>query len=443
MYEHAPGLLGIDPEAIADHYERRRLDEWSDARLAENAASLLGVPLATAAPVSSFVLHAPLELLARVGLLAYVTPHRRRAARLMILSLVARYERTGEMLKPSSRNSGSNNRNRIARLIAAINAGDLTEVDTWAPQLLADVPWLINHQLADSFISRLGAAGHGNIYLYLAETSPVGSLGPALLWPVVRELAKAPNREMTLGALSAGRGPTDTQVVSKALARLPNIGPADVSGIAPMVERAAAKDVVSTILDMAGGAIVCHPRHASRALLRCAALMMLQGPIRHAPYGWTHCLTLAQAASAQGRYLADPARATAVAAAYVAAHWSCLATQPFDPSWQPERLQLSPKEALDSEPRAAVSAVWHASEADLTDIEQALVDRALSAHDAHHVKYTWACLRAAIADRPARRLFLTAAAHLSEWWATNPNGVDLPAASTSPPTAVRPRTADS
>jgi hypothetical protein len=53
-------------------------------------------------------------------------------------------------------------------------------------------------------------------------------------------------------------------------------------------------------------------------------------------------------------------------------------------------------------------------------LASSLAGRAAVGADAHHVKYTLACLRTAAADPPARRLFLAAAAHLGAWWVQHP-----------------------
>src|SRR5690349_12065372 len=55
-------------------YDRLGLDQLSDVQLAAHAAATIRVP--RAAPADSFVLHAPLELIARAALLPRVRPAR-------------------------------------------------------------------------------------------------------------------------------------------------------------------------------------------------------------------------------------------------------------------------------------------------------------------------------------------------------------------------------
>jgi hypothetical protein len=121
---------------------------------------------------------------------------------------------------------------------------------------------------------------------------------------------------------------------------------------------------------------------------------MLQGTPDEAPYGWTHCLTLAQAPLVlAGAGAAGVGPASWVAAAYVAAHWSCYGSGAVD---------------LDT-PVVASAGVTPTS----------LASAAATAHDAHLVKYTLACLDAAAADPAHGGLYLAAAAHLHDWWAAH------------------------
>jgi len=113
-----------------------------------------------------------------------------------------------------------------------------------------------------------------------------------------------------------------------------------------------------------------------------------------------------------------------VATAYVTAHWSCLARAPFVPGWEPEPVATSLADALDDNPIVAASSVWHMPAAQLADVPGILATRAAVAHDAHHVKYTLACIRAAAGDPGGTRLFLAAAAYLAAWWAGHGDGND-------------------
>jgi hypothetical protein len=435
----AMSLSGIQQSELIDEYDRRRLEELSDTALVGAAASLLGLPLASDEPAGSFVLHAPLELLARAWLLAYVAPAWRPAARLRIVSLVCGYERAGQAMDLPGRPLAVEPTEALVRLGSAIATGDLEEVDALAAFLggccsAGEVSGALAHQA----LTHLGAAGHANIYLDLSKSGPVGAAGPRLVWPMARELAKSPGRAMCIPAPSTPSDQMSTEGISEGLSHLELVGPAGATGIAAMVEHAEAQGVPASLLDRTAPALWAQPYPSGMELLRCAALIMLQGPPEHAPYGWTHCLTLPHSALAQAGEVSDPRRPTAVAATYVAAHWSTLADRCFNPAWVPEPVSLEFAEALEAGPAMAASAVWHAPDEELTGMEQDLATRAAVSHDAHHVKYSLACLRAAASDRPARRLYLAAASYLCAWWIAHPDGADpLPGLSTGPGSATR------
>src|SRR5438552_647282 len=87
-------VLHIDPDDIHDEYDRAGLDDLTDAQLFDLAAAGVSVPRQQ--PANSFVLHAPLELMARQLLLPHVPVHLRRAARERLVWVAARYEQAGD-----------------------------------------------------------------------------------------------------------------------------------------------------------------------------------------------------------------------------------------------------------------------------------------------------------------------------------------------------------
>jgi hypothetical protein len=141
---------------------------------------------------------------------------------------------------------------------------------------------------------------------------------------------------------------------------------------------------------------------------------MLQGPAAQAPFGWTHCLTLAQAPLLLAAAGADAGPATFVAAAYLASHWAGHGEGTVDLARVPEPTTEPLDEALRAGPDRAAGAAWH--HADPSATASALATAASVNHDAHRVKYTLACLDAAATDPPAERLYLAAAAYLNAWW---------------------------
>jgi hypothetical protein len=190
--------------------------------------------------------------------------------------------------------------------------------------------------------------------------------------------------------------------------------------IAPMVEHAQDNRVFDVLLDDDGA--FTSPPTTPNSLLRFAAHTMLQGPPDQSPYGWTHCLTLAQAPLMLAASTTDPSRAVFVAAAYLAAHWAGLGAGSVDPAFVPPPVALPLDAALDAGPAAAAGAAWHGRDVDATDAT--LATHASLAHDAHRVKYTLACLDAAAADPGHRSLYLAAAAALHAWWHEHPDLTD-------------------
>jgi hypothetical protein len=144
---------------------------------------------------------------------------------------------------------------------------------------------------------------------------------------------------------------------------------------------------------------------------------MLQDDPTFAPYGWTHCLTLSQAAIGVRHRLADPVRAAAIAATYVVAFRAAEGAHTIDAGFEPARTGGTAFAALDAQPSVAAGAVFHASDEELDAIVPELAARGGSHDDAHMAKYTLACFDAAASDPAARRLYFAAAAYLGAWWA--------------------------
>src|SRR5215813_8455423 len=93
-----PTRLEIDPGAVSDEYHARGYDRLGDEELFALAARVVAIPKRE--PANSFVLHAPLELLARRALLRSVAPEHRTAVREQLVRIAARYEQAAEPIDP-------------------------------------------------------------------------------------------------------------------------------------------------------------------------------------------------------------------------------------------------------------------------------------------------------------------------------------------------------
>jgi hypothetical protein len=207
--------------------------------------------------------------------------------------------------------------------------------------------------------------------------------------------------------------------LSDALLEVPMLGLPGSNFIFPIMNQAEASGIAAKLLT---GVISGNAESASRDLARVAAMSMLQESPEHAPYGWSHCLTMPQAVIALAGHGSEPRTAIAVAATHVVGFRAALGDHPLDAHWEPKPPATADlAEAIANGQADAAATVWHSSVDALDNIVTDLATRAALHHDAHLVKYTLACFDAADADPSRRRLYLAAAASLSAWWAQFPD----------------------
>jgi hypothetical protein len=408
--------LGVDPADVAAAYDARGFDALSDEQLFATVAGVVSIPKQD--PANSFVLHAPLELLARRALLRYVTPERRIGVRRQLVRVAALYEHAGEPVDPGAAASFDSPADARATVAAAIAAKDLVAVD-------AAAAWLGRHAnaddvlaLADGAVGSLAAAGHANIYfLLLGRTAWASRPALALLRPLAREVARYPEFRVEWlddAAVTGCVEPDAGERLAGALADTPQLGLPGTDFVFPTVHQVDAGGEARGIVEpnVPADLVV-----ASAEIQRVAALSMLQDDPTFAPYGWSHCLTLSQAAIGIRHWVADPVAAAAIAATYVVAFRAAEGARPIAVEWEPERTDVAPLDALEAEPAVAAGAVFHATDGALDDLVPELAARAGRHDDAHLAKYTLACFDAAAGDPARTRLFLAAAAYLGAWWA--------------------------
>jgi hypothetical protein len=393
----------------------------SDLRLVEGVADVLATPRED--PADSFVLHAPLELVARTALLPFVAPEQRAKARERIVAVGTDFEAFGPPVAPHEEVAEYDSLAAgVARLGAAIEAGDLPAVDAAARWLgRTATATELRELLAADIVPRLSAAAHGPIFLHhLPRVAPRGEISGELLRGLAREVGRAP--DWRLRWIDEPAAPTidpGPDAMFEALATVPlgSREPGDTPFIYPLMARV---DEPGTAANQLRGVVGGDDIAArGRAILRAAAWSMLLEPDDHAPYGWSHSLTMPQAVVGLGRAgVVDPRPALAVAGTYVVGFRSLLAERALVPEFPHDDPGLPLAEAFAAGPDAAAAAVWHGLGRDLDPrvVIGELTTRASSQRDAHLVKYTLACLDAAADDPEHARLFLSAAASLVGWW---------------------------
>jgi hypothetical protein len=389
----------------------------SDTRLVAEVGEVLAVPRAD--PADSFVLHAPLELVSRAALLPFVVPARRDQARAQISAIATEFEAFGPPVPEPAADGFDSIEAGAQRLVTAIDRGELDDIDQvarWLGRAASGAE--LQSLLATDIIQRLAAAAHAPIFLFqLPRIAPRGEVTGELLRGLARELGRAPEWRLRWMDEWEHGSEAGASAMFEAIAATP-LGTREPSGtpfIYPVMSRVDDGGIAAEQLgDVIDGEKI-HDR--AQAVLRAAAWSMLLEPGDHAPYGWSHCLTMPQAVLGLGPGATDPRIALAVASTYVVGFRSALAQQPLEPVFPTEDPGLSLEDALDAGPTEAAAAAWHLPELQLPSVVSELATRASVQRDAHLVKYTLACLDAAAADRSHERLYLAAAASLAGWWA--------------------------
>lgn len=390
----------------------------SDARLVGEVATVLSTPRAD--PADSFVLHAPLELVARAALLPFVAPGQRDQARRQISAVAEEFEDFGPPVPEPAADGFDSVGDAADRLLAAIGRGELDDVDHAARWLgRAATAIELRTLLAPDVLTRLAAAAHAPIFFFeLPRIAPRGEITGELLRGLARELGRAPSWQLrwmddlepTPTPAASGHAMFDALASTPLGQREPGASPFIYPVMSRVDEQGIAREQLGTVV---GGDDI---RERAHEVLRAAAWTMLLEPGDHSPYGWSHCLTMPQAVLGLAG-ATDPNTALAVAATYVVGFRSALAVNPLEPVFPTDDPGIPVREALDAGPAVAAAAVWHHPEPTSDAIIGELATRASVQRDAHLVKYTLACLDAAATDRSHARLYLAAAASLVAWWA--------------------------
>ena len=381
--------------------------------LLEDVAEVVQVP--RVAPADSFVLHAPLELLARVAVLDHVDESAVSVAEARIAAIAAAYEAFGAGVEEPSPLDGTPD-GLAAALGQAIAAGDLAATDRAAAALAAgaSVPDL-RRLLAPVLVDSLGAAAHAPIFLRLLRCvdGADGRSVRSMLRPLARELARNPEWRLTwFDSVESVVASSDDEL-DRALAAVPYLGVPGSDFIHPLMDQAERSGVASAVLTTALPDSIAA---VLQSVQRVAARSMVQEDTQYAPYGWTHCLTMPQAVCSVADECTDPRRALFVAATHVVGFRAAFAPTPLDLEWEPTVPNIDPVAALDHDPDLAAAAAWHCDRARRTALWRALITQAAQHEDAHFVKYVEACRWAASGDPGFEHGYLAAAAKLAAYW---------------------------
>ncbi len=398
------------PQYPSREYDRLGADAWSDRELAAHVIETVRQP--RQADTDSFLLHSPLEVLARFQLLSHLEGVMLEAARVRLLAVATQMTQYGPAIASPRTNPIPTTaaRDLLASLKAAVIRGDLDAIDQAMLEVGHDITTDVLVTGAIDFVAPFtSAAGHAPIFLNLALGSGIGAASLPMLRPLFRELARNP--DWRIGWIDSVKSRQTNAPLFGALASTPLLGMPGSGFIHPVLHQVDPEPARGLL-----ASIDLHDHHgASQAITRAAALSMLTETTEHAPYGWSHCLTMPQALCRLVHYSTDPQRLLAIAATHIVGFRAAFATRPLSATYDPPKPSTPWKQALDEDPDLAAQAVWHSTDS-VEQIIHELARRAATNHDTHLVKYTVACFDATVDDPDAGRLYLAAAAKLSAWW---------------------------
>jgi hypothetical protein len=415
----AEALSGIPPDRVVVSFHSRKLEALSETELFHAAAHIVSQPKLE---LSSFRLHAPLEIMARYNLLSLVSPADRDLAGIQMAATASHYQGAGEGVSPPERVRVGRSSDAAVHLRRAVQAGDVERADALCMSL-AEAGGLqeLLDSITDLTLRTLTGAAHTHIGLMLMTrmSNDVGHAALGLARAGVRSLAQAPG--LNLKRVTTHRTLKDPETELSAILRgVPVVSPPGPGMVAMMqaTEEAGLPDrLLGDALLSNADEVRCES--ALRTACRIAALSMLEDKPEPAKYYWTHCLTLPHASWMLTRFL--PACSFAAEAAHTGATWvmairASHGNGNLKPMPELEHVEMDLTEALVHSPRAAASVAWFARQDERPRIEQTIATEAAIRNDAHLVKYTWACLDCAAQDPTQAPLFHAAAAYLCSIW---------------------------
>ncbi len=408
-------LSTLGPTDLDGHVIDRLLEGVDDPALIAMVSDVLARPRTVE---SSFTLHAPLELLARVRLLPRVGAQARRRARLRMVALAVGYAGAGQTVPAPSGAPPASTDEAVDLLRVALAANDPTLADRAAIGLGHHAgPATLTARLATDLVPLLGAAGHAPILLanWPLVERPDG-LNGAIIRQLFRSLAAESGLRFRFDHPHGARQPGSVDDLDAALAAVQPVGDPGF-GIFLLMEQAERHQALAAIVAVDADDTTA----AFRLILRRAATAMVTDNPDHAPYGWSHALTMPLALAQIAPHTADPTVALDAALTQWCAFRMGHGVGPVA-AYHPEPVDQSLPDALATSPSAAAAVAFH--DADRDAVDQVLADNAATSHDAHLVKYTVASLDAAQVDPDHRGLYQAAAAFLAGWWRRTPAADD-------------------
>ncbi len=339
-----------------DDHDPARSAVPADQDLVNEVAEVVSVPRRD--PADSFVLHAPLEVLARAELLQRSDPGDRDAQRARLAEIADLYAH-----RPAADDPGmlrGDPASCAAELLAALASADVERADRAIQGLVAQTSAAeLVDLMAEPLAPLLTAAGHAPIFLQLLPRHSAGSdVVAAMARPLVRELVRyGEHRLRWVDAVPLGTGSADA--LWTALDALPTLGEVGNGFILPTMGRIDGTSLASSVAAGGLAAVVGGNDIGPRAavVLRAAAWSMIRQPDAHAPYGWTHALTMPLAVLSLASSFREPQRALAIAASHLAGFRVSAAERPSRAPW-PADPGTDPAVALD-DPLVAGAGALH------------------------------------------------------------------------------------
>jgi hypothetical protein len=189
---------GIDPKNVVDEYKDRALGELSDAEIFDQVYPIVARPPMRG--LTSFTLHAPLEVMARYGLMRLVDPSDRELARLQMVASAAVYGHQIDLMPAPAREYSFPDADTAAgELASAFTSGDADGMEALvlSVALQFGTKSLVN-LLTPLALPTLTGASHSHIglWLLLRHAEPAGVENASLLRAAARALAADPTGQM-------------------------------------------------------------------------------------------------------------------------------------------------------------------------------------------------------------------------------------------------------